>query len=528
MQNIFGKFENFGLICDSKQRKKISSSIFDRLAYGEVDKTIADADTENFSTAINSIIENNLLKNATLGNPQLSEKITQEILDFVNRAKKEIATTENSFESEKEMIQVFSNSSIPEFNKIWPHTSTFLKENYNRNQIDCGFFDKEFSKVFVNNKRKVIERSFTGIRDHLSEKWQGLLLNKITAWELAIIDKWRIKTANELYKRIEEFNLLKELLEPFSNELGRLFDLSNGNWTKTNFDVLNKYADFLSKDKEIKKLAEMLGRFRIAEKEYEDDLYSKIVIKPNWQIEHAGKSDLIGIKESDDLSSMLPSEAALLSDELLHSIFIKKYAEKKLQTFEYQAKVRSYITEKTVEKKQIEKESAKGPFIICVDTSGSMHGTPEHLAKTLCFAILKLAVRDNRKCYLISFSTKIQMINVTDLKNSIDKTIEFLSMSFHGGTDADPALKESLNLLSTQGYKKADVVLISDFVMNTMSDQVKILIDQQKEMGTKFHSLVIGECGNKKAMTDFDNNWFYDSDNPNGIVTLVQNIRQEF
>lgn len=96
-------------------------------------------------------------------------------------------------------------------------------------------------------------------------------------------------------------------------------------------------------------------------------------------------------------------------------------------------------------KKRIKKEQdedAQGPFIICVDTSGSMHGTAENVSKTLCFAILKIAIRDNRKCFLISYSTQLMTLNLTDFKTSIDKLIEFLSMSFNGGTDATPAMQK--------------------------------------------------------------------------------------
>ncbi|GBU25781.1 hypothetical protein R83H12_02439 [Fibrobacteria bacterium R8-3-H12] len=38
-------------------------------------------------------------------------------------------------------------------------------------------------------------------------------------------------------------------------------------------------------------------------------------------------------------------------------------------------------------------------------------------------------------------------------------------MSFCGGTDAMPAMEEALRKLKTEDYKKADVVMVSDFVM---------------------------------------------------------------
>jgi len=306
--------------------------------------------------------------------------------------------------------------------------------------------------------------------------------------------------------------------------LGRLWDMSKGRWQKINFDVLKKYAELLERDKSLQELAEMLGRMRQAEREYEEEIFADMVIKPAWKAEHAAKAELVGVHESDDISSMLPAEAALLADEITELLFYKKFVEKKLQTFEYQAKVLSWEEEEIKKKRQKEKEDKKGPFIICVDTSGSMHGTPETVAKTLCFALLKMAVRDNRKCYLISFSTAIETLNLTDLKNNLDKLVEFLSMSFHGGTDAVPAMREALRMLETEEYKKADVIMVSDFVMSGFDEQIQNQIITAKENKTKFHSLVIGNSGNKNTINEFDSNWVYNANQNDCVLQLVKNI----
>jgi uncharacterized protein with von Willebrand factor type A (vWA) domain len=132
---------------------------------------------------------------------------------------------------------------------------------------------------------------------------------------------------------------------------------------------------------------------------------------------------------------------------------------------------------------------------------------------------LKIAVRDNRKCYLISFSTGIETLNLTDIKNNIDKLISFLSMSFNGGTDAMPAMREALLMLKTEDYKKADVIMISDFVMPSIPKEIQNDINGAKENKTKFHSLVIGNSENKSVIECFDNNWIY---NPNGNGNILQ------
>ena len=524
MTNPFSKFENFGSITHPAKRKELAKAIYEQLQK-KTGKGIgfADTNTENFSTAINDIIDNETLKELCSKDKELAEKVTQEVLDFINKAKKEINTSKNPFEQEKYIIQSFKKTQKKNFHDKWQLTSSFLKENYSKKQIDCNFYNEEFKQCF---NQKTGQRTFESVKEHLTEIWDNLLFAKQTQWELSIIDRWRKRVADELYKRVEELKKLQEIIDPFTNELGRLFDMSKGNWQRANFGILKRYANLLKQDKALKRLAEMLGRKRQAEKGFEEELFSNLAYKFEWKAQNASKVDLIGIKESDDLSSLLPAEAALLSDNTLQSVFIKKFTEKKLLTFEYHAKILSLKEEEFQDKRQKEKEDAKGPFIICVDTSGSMHGTPETVAKTLCFAILKIAVRENRKCFLISFSTGIETLNLMDLKNSLEKIIEFLSKSFHGGTDASPAIREALQQLQLYNYKKADVLMISDFVMPSFDKQTQEKVKTAKENNTKFHSLVIGTSQNQSVIADFDSNWFYNPDRQDSILTLVKNLNE--
>ena len=50
---------------------------------------------------------------------------------------------------------------------------------------------------------------------------------------------------------MKKFKYLKEVLSPFTNELGRLWDLSAGAWQRTDFNVLTKYAQFLENEQSI-------------------------------------------------------------------------------------------------------------------------------------------------------------------------------------------------------------------------------------------------------------------------------------
>jgi uncharacterized protein with von Willebrand factor type A (vWA) domain len=525
MSNPFSAFVTFGAIADKAAREQIAASIYEALqkksgAYAG----LAGIDTNNFAPVIEKIISNKTMRELCAKDSSLAEQLTHDILDFVNKTKRQMQRTENPFEKEQTILDTFQQTDTDTFEKNWETAVPFIQENYTPQDIDTEFYYKEFQESLnpaEKNKKRV---SFESVKEHFTDKWGGLLTQKQIQWELEIIEERRKQFCEELYRRIEELKKLQELLEPFMGELGRLWDMSKGRWQKVNFDVLKKYAELLQSDTALRELAEMLGKMRQAEYEYEEEFFTDLKIIPQWKAEHAAKSELVGIHESDDISSMLPAEAALLSGDITEALFYKKFAEKKLQTFEYQAKNLSYEEEQFQNKRQKAKEEAKGPFIICVDTSGSMHGTPETVAKTLCFALLKIAARDKRKCYLISFSTAIETLNLTDMKNNLDKLIEFLSMSFYGGTDATPAIHEALRMLETDDYKKADVIMVSDFVMPDIDERIKNKILAAKENKTKFHSLVIGGSGNKKTIQEFDNNWVYNINNKENILTLVKDI----
>jgi len=526
LNNKFSKFETFGAITDSANRRKLAEAVFEHLSKQSTNGvSITNSESDNFGSAVNAIVANETMKNLCEDNTDLAEKVTLDILDFINKTKKEVYRTESPFEFENGILDNFVNKGKSDFLNEWRVVHPFISETYESQEIDLVFYQDQFINSLDETKNEDKSRpSFESVKEHFTEKWGKLLFKKQTKWELDLIELQRSKFCDQLYKQIEELKKLQEVLEPFTNELGRLWDISKGSWQRGNFDVLRRYAELLKNDSSLKELAEMLGRMRLSEKQFEEELFSSVLITPEWKAIHASKSDLIGIWESDDLSSLLPSETALLADDTMQSVFFKKFAEKKLQTFEYQAKVLSYSQEEFQDKRQKEKDEDKGPFIICVDTSGSMHGTPETVAKTLCFAILKIAIRENRKCFLISFSTTIQTLDLTDLKNAIDKIIDFLSMNFNGGTDASPAMDEALRVLNTAEYKKADVIVVSDFVMPAFDKKTQDLIIKAREKKTKFHSLVIGSSQNPATISDFDNNWVYDTNNSNSILTLVKNI----
>ena len=151
-------------------------------------------------------------------------------------------------------------------------------------------------------------------------------------------------------------------------------------------------------------------------------------------------------------------------------------------------------------------------MILCVDTSGSMNGTPENIAKAMVLYAGNKAIAQGRKCFVINFSTGIELLDLSESR-SVTDLISFLKKSFHGGTDAAPALRHALQMIQDGGYEKADVLMISDFVMGELPDTLLQDIKRQRDSGNKFNSLVIGDAFMRNRLkTHFDHEWIYNYD----------------
>ena len=103
------------------------------------------------------------------------------------------------------------------------------------------------------------------------------------------------------------------------------------------------------------------------------------------------------------------------------------------------------------------------------------------------------------------------------------KVIEFLQRSFHGGTDVGPALTYALNMMNDEKYNQSDLLIISDFMMDSLPESLHEKISNAKENKNRFYSLSIGDLFLSEGLQEiFDNEWVY---NPsNSSISSIQNI----
>lgn len=355
------------------------------------------------------------------------------------------------------------------------------------------------------------ETDIKAIRQNVLYNWKRSLDKTYTNWALNEIDKFRQDFYKETQEFLENLKKIKELQEALGDDTGLLFDLSLKNILKRDLEYIRTLANFIKDTKSLKELCDMLGRFVKAEQSYRiETIFRKETFHTKVR-DIDSKEEIVGITYSRDIDNILHQEKLLLSEGVLENLFGVKYLENRLLTFKKEGYTDFSYDETIEEKVEVVEEEKKGPIIICVDTSGSMSGLPETIAKAVTLYLATRAMKQKRNCYLINFSVQIYTTDLTYPK-TFDDLVEFLRTSFNGGTDAIPALRHAVKTMNEDDYKKSDLLFISDFVFNDFTKEDYALVKSQKEKENKFYSLIIGTTPMVNLNESiFDYNWVYDS-----------------
>lgn len=376
-------------------------------------------------------------------------------------------------------------------------------------------------KVEEKKKESIIE-DLHAIRRNEQEAWRKEYEKQLLEWQLKEIQDRREELLKELNKWLEPLQQMKEVFDELGIEPGLLWDSSVGKLCTQDISLLKRWAEYLKNNESVRNLCELMGRLHKEQQSHRTEIINSTVqysvIKPDIH----SNEEIVGIKLGRDLENVIPQELALLSDPDIALLFDLKYVENRLMCFSKQGERTEIIEEKIRKTVSIVDDDRMGPIIICVDTSGSMSGAPENIAKALTLSLSSRAVSQKRKCYLINFSTSIETLDLTPPKG-IHDLINFLKLSFHGGTNVAPALSEGVRMMSEADYKNADLLVISDFVLYVLSSSIVSQCKKQKQEGNRFFSLSIGSFDTQRIDENvFDRNWTY---NPlSGNISEINNV----
>lgn len=213
----------------------------------------------------------------------------------------------------------------------------------------------------------------------------------------------------------------------------------------------------------------------------------------------AAKSDIAGITVGDDLSSLLPSEIALLAGRDTEDVFFHRFVGKRLQVF----------ASASIGKDPVRRQD--GPVVICLDRSGSMQGRPSDIARTLAMAVTVYAKRRHRPVTIVRYGNdELDSFVVKNLRKQRKALEVFLSYGCGGNNNEDELFNTVFREIipMDSAFSSADILCVSDFLWPPLSEAVTELIHANKAKGMKFYGLDV--TGSHPSSPVIDAMWVWD------------------
>jgi uncharacterized protein with von Willebrand factor type A (vWA) domain len=459
----------------------------------------------------------------TAGVPELAEKVAHEAVEWCDQRWAEV-DDEDPFEGEESELAVFrvrtGETADPEHvrnivRRLWaryPEVSSTW-HTYDRAGEDAAAAGGELGAV----KSAALAR-------RVAATWLRLLTERRRRFERAFLMHALPRFIDRLNREVPLMARAGERVRDFFGESARSWDLLHGGWRHIGWDGLEQAAGALGEEPTVRRLAELLGRAEHVPQEFTEETWEEITERRTVDVEALGRSEIEGVSLGSNVESIIPAERALLADPATELVFSKRFADDELLSFDYRSAREVEHTNREVKVRSRLRPLERGPIIACVDTSGSMTGRPERVAKAIILALARVAAADERPCYVIAFSTRVRTFELADF-SELPELSAFLGYSFHGGTDLRPALEETLSRLETTRYERADVLVVSDFrVPKLLERQTARIGAAQSELGTLFHSLTVAEAPPVDPLHIFDFHWHYDTSTREGGITGLAQV----
>lgn len=291
-----------------------------------------------------------------------------------------------------------------------------------------------------------------------------------------------MKIVIKIIKVLEEVIFSYEQNENSIKGLGGDFSYKELRETGEDF---KKIVDEMLRNKNIQDILKKLGKGNLEKGRNNKNKVAKI-----------NKDEVFGIHKSSNLSRLLPSELLNLEDDNLKYLFYSKYLENSLLTYEIKGN-------NVIEKEETEEKiNNKGPIVVCLDTSGSMKGSPLIRAKALVFAIIKILREEERELHIIIFGSKDQYQEMTiNSEKKITEAIKFLKKGYDGGTDFETPLRRAMEIISfKEKYEKADILMVTDGACKITHTFRRKIREEKKKMKFSVYTVI---CEADRVEKDF-------------------------
>lgn len=300
----------------------------------------------------------------------------------------------------------------------------------------------------------------------------------------ALTNDWETACKNKLEHRE------RQMLERSRNQ----FEMFCKEASARDYEDKKKIDTYIHRYPQLKEIVDLIGRDKDSSEEEKDSIIYKFL--PVTVAKNSSAEEIDRVETGDNLERVLPAELSMPEN-----LFYKRYATKELQQFSSPGRDKP----KKVKEHRKDPRLTKGPIVVSIDSSSSMSGWPEKIAFSLLKQLLRMAKKQKRSCFLISFSVRARSIDLAKPRNW-GKLDNFLKNRFSGGTNGEQMLGEAIRVLQKGTFEMADVLIISDLQFPAPRPETKGKIDKEKSLGTRFYALQIG-YGNREYNKILDKIW---------------------
>lgn len=210
--------------------------------------------------------------------------------------------------------------------------------------------------------------------------------------------------------------------------------------------------------------------------------------------------EVTGIRLSDRLERQLGAEAALMRHRVGHKLWRAKRAEARLLTWESEAVLtdlrpdpQARAAARTAPPPP--QPLQRGPIVVCLDTSGSMAGAPEQIAKAVVLQALRTAQRERRGCRLIAFGGAGELVERDLAAGSagLHALLDLLGQGFDGGTDVEGPIERAIETVHDAAWAGADLLIVSDGEFGCTRTTLERLDTARADLGLHVQGILIGD-----------------------------------
>lgn len=335
---------------------------------------------------------------------------------------------------------------------------------------------------------EVVERLRVAARARVRAVPRGL--------DMALVEEWA--------ERLRVWSELSGIFDDLGELLGRGQDLTCAVLRHAGWSDLVRLRKLIAGLPQVSEIVRTLGRLQQGG---EQPSISELVFSPVRVLEEERRQvstplvpmETRGVQRSAEVARMLPAEAALLGHPRLKLLWHARRAESALATYLVEGtEERIELVESTrqLSSEKLNPREERGPVLVVLDTSGSMHGMPEAVAKALALEALRTAHSERRACFLYLYSGPGNIVELgLDLTaDGIVRLLDFLGFTFGGGNDETGVMARVVARLRQAEWKRADVLFVSDGEWAAPAALVE-MVASARSSGVRFHGVQIGNVG---------------------------------